>query len=94
MSTFALVLQFIPLLLDLVLSAEKLYRESQAGDVKKATVLAGVAAGVETAEALGAKVSPQSKEQLAAVAGKTVDVFVDVFNRRGWPNAVTPPGNA
>jgi hypothetical protein len=94
MSLVSVALQLIPLVLDLIVAAERLYDAKGSGAQKKEAVKLGVGSAVAAAEACGAKISPQSKEALIGVTDKAIDVFVDWFNRAGWPPAVTPPGNA
>jgi hypothetical protein len=94
MAILLAILQIIPTVLELILTAERLYGEAQKGAVKKQTVMQAVELGVTTARQAGAPLSEDEAKTMIDGLGKIVDGTVATFNQFGWPTGAPAPGNA
>lgn len=91
MGTFLLVLQAVPVLLQLITAAEDLFKGSGQGANKKTVVMAGVSSALDVAVKAGAPITPEQSTIIQSTLGNTVDGIVAVLNRAGWPKATEGP---
>jgi hypothetical protein len=85
---FLAVLQAMPALLDMIVTAEQLFKGAGSGAVKKETVMNGVGAALDVATAAGAKVPAELRPALTSGLSALVDTTVKTFNASGWPKLV------
>jgi len=85
MSIFLLVLQAIPVVLELIKTAEGLFGGKGQGTVKKETVMHGISSALDIAVKVGAPISTEERTAITEGLGDVVDGTVAVFNRHGWP---------
>lgn len=91
MNIFLLVLQAIPVVLELIKTAEGLFGGKGQGEVKKETVMHGISGALDVAERAGARISPQERVAITEGLSQTVDGTVALFNRAGWPGGTQGP---
>ena len=91
MNIFLLVLQAIPVVLELIKTAESLFSGKGQGAVKKETVMHGISSALDVAVKAGVKISPEEKTAISSGLAEAVDGTVALFNRAGWPAVTVGP---
>jgi hypothetical protein len=94
MSTFLVVLQAIPVLLQLITAAETLFSGSAQGASKKEVVMSGVVSAIDAAVKAGAPITQEQGAIIKTTLGQTVDGVVAVLNRAGWPATGAGPSQS
>lgn len=91
MSIFLLVLQALPVVLELIHTAESLFGGKGQGTVKKETVMHGISSALDVAVKAGAPITLEERTAITDGLSQTVDGTVALFNRAGWPGATQSP---